>query len=506
MRCGSEPGRRRAALASGASGVHTAPMLDFAGVRVLVLGDVMLDRFLYGEVDRISPEAPVPVVRLRRSHAMPGGAGNVARNVSALGGKAVLVGLLGEDDAAAELRALLAGDRAIEDANVGSADRRSTRKMRVIAGNQQVARLDEEEARPADAREAAALVEAVRSRAAGCEALILSDYAKGTLTPAVVAGAVGAAREAGIPVFADPKSDDFSLYRGADCLTPNARELARATRLPTGTEAEVVAAARAAMRAAGLPALLCTRAERGMVLVRAEGGHASVAAEAREVFDVSGAGDTVIATLALAHAAGRPLEEAMRIANAAAGIVVGKLGTATVGAEELEHALHLAGGGDGGMPEGSAALGVDAALRRVAEWRAHGLRVGFTNGCFDLLHAGHVSLLHAARRRCDRLVVGLNTDESVARLKGPSRPVNPLADRAAVLSALSAVDAVVAFEEDTPLELIRALRPEVLVKGADYTEDRVVGADLVRASGGEVVLVDLLPGRSTTGIAARLRG
>jgi D-beta-D-heptose 7-phosphate kinase/D-beta-D-heptose 1-phosphate adenosyltransferase len=478
-------------------------MLDFAGVRVLVLGDVMLDRFLYGEVDRISPEAPVPVVRLRRSHAMPGGAGNVARNVSALGGKAILVGLLGEDDAAAELRALLAGDPGIEDATVASAARPSTRKMRVIAGNQQVARLDEEEARPADDGEAAALVEAVRRRAACCKALVLSDYAKGALTPAVVSGAIAAAHEAGVPVFADPKSDDFGLYRGADCLTPNARELARATRLPTGTEAEVVAAARAAMRAAGLPALLCTRAERGMVLVRADGGHASVAAEAREVFDVSGAGDTVIATLALAHASGRPLEEAMRVANAAAGIVVGKLGTATVGAEELEHALRA--GGEGGPDGGAAPPDLGAALRRAAEWRAHGLRVGFTNGCFDVLHAGHVSLLRAARRRCDRLVVALNTDASVARLKGASRPINPLADRAAVVSALSAVDAVVAFEEDTPLELIRALRPDVLVKGADYTEDRVVGADLVRASGGEVVLVDLLPGRSTTGIAARLR-
>jgi D-beta-D-heptose 7-phosphate kinase/D-beta-D-heptose 1-phosphate adenosyltransferase len=477
-------------------------MLDFAGIRVLVLGDAMLDRFLYGEVDRISPEAPVPVVRLRRSHAMPGGAGNVARNVSALGGQAVLVGLLGEDEAAAELRALLAGDPGIEDATVSSAARRSTRKMRVIAGNQQVARLDEEEARPADAEEGAALVARVRSRVAGCKALVLSDYAKGALTPAVVSGAIAAAHEAGVPVFADPKSDDFGLYRGADCLTPNARELARATRLPTGTEAEVVAAARAAMRAAGLPALLCTRAERGMVLVRAGGGHAAVSAEAREVFDVSGAGDTVIATLALAHAAGRPLEEAMRIANAAAGIVVGKLGTATAGAEELEHALR---GGEGGPGDGTA-LALDAALRRVAEWRAHGLRVGFANGCFDVLHAGHVSLLQAARRRCDRLVVALNADASVARLKGPSRPVNPLADRAAVVSALSAVDAVVAFEEDTPLELVRALRPDVLVKGADYTEDRVVGADLVRAWGGEVVLVDLLPGRSTTGIAARLRG
>lgn len=476
-------------------------MLDFAGIRVLVLGDAMLDRFLYGDVDRISPEAPVPVVRLRRSHAMPGGAGNVARNVSALGGQAVLVGLLGEDDAAAELRALLAGDPGIEDATVASAARRSIRKMRVIAGNQQVARLDEEEARPADAAEAAALAEAVRRRIAGCKALVLSDYAKGALTPTVIADAVAAAHGAGVPVFADPKSEDFGLYRGADCLTPNARELARATRMPTGTEAEVVAAARAAMRAAGVPALLCTRAERGMVLVRADGAHAGVAAEAREVFDVSGAGDTVIATLALAHAAGRPLEEAMRIANAAAGIVVGKLGTATVGAEELEHAMP--GDEGGGAP---AALGLDAALRRVAEWRAHGLRVGFTNGCFDILHAGHVSLLREARRRCDRLVVGLNADASVARLKGPSRPVNPLADRAAVLSALAAVDAVVAFEEDTPLELIRALEPDLLVKGADYTEDKVVGADLVRAAGGEVALVGLLPGRSTTGIAARLRG
>jgi D-beta-D-heptose 7-phosphate kinase/D-beta-D-heptose 1-phosphate adenosyltransferase len=478
-------------------------MLDFAGIRVLVLGDAMLDRFLYGDVDRISPEAPVPVVRLRRSHAMPGGAGNVARNVSALGGTAVLVGLIGEDGAAAELRALLAGDAGIEDATVAGPGRRTVLKTRVIAGNQQVARLDEEEARPADAAEAAALVEAVRKRAAGCGALVLSDYAKGTLTPAAVAGAVEAARGAGVPVFADPKSDDFGLYRGADCLTPNARELARAARMPTGTEAEIVAAARAAMRAAGVPALLCTRAERGMVLVHADGGHAAVAAQAREVFDVSGAGDTVIATLALAHAAGRPLEEAMRIANAAAGIVVGKLGTATVGAEELEHALH-AGGVDG--MEGPAALGLAAALRRVGEWRAQGLRVGFANGCFDVLHAGHVSLLQAARRRCDRLVVALNADASVARLKGPSRPINPLPDRAAVVSALAAVDAVVAFEEDTPLELIHALRPDVLVKGADYTEDRVVGADLVRASGGEVVLVDLLPGRSTTGIAARLRG
>jgi D-beta-D-heptose 7-phosphate kinase/D-beta-D-heptose 1-phosphate adenosyltransferase len=375
--------------------------------------------------------------------------------------------------------------------------------MRVIAGTQQVARLDDEVAAPADPAEAAALTAAVRAAMEGCSAVILSDYAKGVLARPVIEAAVAEAGARGIPVLADPKSDDFALYRGVDLLTPNARELARAARMPTGSEAEVAAAARAVMAATGIPALLCTRAERGMTLVRAAGSAESVPAEAREVFDVSGAGDTVIAALALAHAAGHPLPEAMRVANAAAGIVVGKLGTATVSAEELARALHRAGGDGGGG--GDAPMDLDTAARLVREWRAHGLRVGFTNGCFDVLHAGHVALLRGARRRCDRLVVALNTDESVARLKGPSRPVNPLADRAAVVAALAAVDAVVAFAEDTPLELIRALVPDVLVKGADYTPDRVVGAEVVRAAGGEVALIDLLPGRSTTGIVARLR-
>jgi D-beta-D-heptose 7-phosphate kinase / D-beta-D-heptose 1-phosphate adenosyltransferase len=478
-------------------------MLDFAGTRVLVLGDVMLDRFLYGDVDRISPEAPVPVVRLRRTRAMPGGAGNVARNISALGGEAVLVGLLGRDATAAEFRALLAADPRITDATVESATRASICKMRVIAGHQQVVRLDEEVASPADAADTAALAAVVERALPGCRALILSDYAKGVLAPPVIAAAIAAARARGIPVFADPKSDDFTAYRGADCLTPNARELARAARLPTGTEAEVVAAAAAVMRAAGLPALLCTRAERGMTLVRADGTHEGVPAQAREVFDVSGAGDTVIATLALAHAAGHGLVEAMRIANAAAGVVVGKLGTATASVDELEHALRA---GEGSVPDEGALLDRAAAARLVAEWRAHGLRVGFTNGCFDILHAGHVALLRVARRRCDRLVVALNTDASVARLKGPTRPINSLADRAAVISALAAVDAVVAFGEDTPLELIRLLVPDVLVKGADYTIDRVVGADIVQAAGGEVALIDLVPGRSTTGLVTRLTG
>lgn len=465
-------------------------MLDFSSIRILVLGDVMLDRYLYGQVDRISPEAPVPVVRLQRTRAMPGGAGNVARNIAALGGQAVLVGLVGRDAAGAELREQLAAAGGIVDATVAS-DRPTSCKMRVVAGTQQVARLDEEVTGPADAAEAEALIAAALAALPGCAAVVLSDYGKGVLTRAVIEAVCGR----GVPVLADPKRADLAHYAGAQVLTPNARELAVATGLPTGTDAEAAAAARAAIAASGVPALLCTRAERGMLLVDADGAVTSVPAAAREVFDVSGAGDTAIAGLALAHAAGATLADAMRVANAAAGIVVGKLGTATVTPAELALAL------EGGVAP--ALLERDAVLRQVAAWRAEGLRVGFTNGCFDILHAGHVALLRAARARCDRLVVGLNDDASVTRLKGQTRPINPLADRAAVIGALAAVDAVTGFAEDTPLALIEALRPDVLVKGSDYTLDRVVGAELVRAAGGEVVLVDLLPGRSTTGILAR---
>lgn len=467
---------------------------------IAVVGDVMLDRFLYGDVERISPEAPVPVLRHRQTRSMLGGAGNVARNIAALGALAVLVGLRGRDAASAELASLIAAQDGLADRMVESPSRPTICKMRVIAGNQQVVRVDDEVAAELDAAESAALVESLAAALPGCAALILSDYGKGVLTRPVIEMAIAAARAQGIPVLADPKRDDFAHYAGADVITPNARELARATRLPTATEAEVVAAARAVMASVRIRAVLCTRAEKGMTLVTADGSVVSVPAEAREVFDVSGAGDTVIATLAVVLAAGHPLPEAMRIANAAAGIVVGKLGTATVTAEELAHALHAQG--QAGLTD-EVLLDTASAQRLVRDWRDSGLRVGFANGCFDILHAGHVALLAAARRRCDRLIVALNTDESVARLKGPSRPVNTLADRAAVIAALSVVDGVVAFAEDTPLELIRALVPDVLVKGADYTVDLVVGADIVQAAGGEVALIDLVPGRSTTAILAR---
>jgi D-beta-D-heptose 7-phosphate kinase/D-beta-D-heptose 1-phosphate adenosyltransferase len=460
----------------------------------------MLDRFLYGDVERISPEAPVPVLRHRLTRSLLGGAGNVARNIAALGGQAVLIGLRGCDTASAELASLIAARDGLIDRMIESPSRPTITKMRVIAGNQQVVRVDDEVTAPLDAAENAALAGVIATALPGCAALILSDYGKGVLTRPLIEAAVAVARAEGIPVLADPKSDDFAHYAGADLITPNARELARATNLPTVTEAEVVAAAQAVIAKVRFPAVLCTRAEKGMTLVTAEGCVTSVLAEAREVFDVSGAGDTVIATLALMLAAGHRLPEAMRIANAAAGIVVGKLGTATVTAEELAYALHAQG--QAGLTE-EVLLDTASAQRLVRDWRDSGLRVGFANGCYDILHAGHVALLAAARRRCDRLIVALNTDESVARLKGPSRPVNTLADRAAVIAALSAVDGVVAFAEDTPLELIRMLVPDVLVKGADYTVDRVVGADIVRAAGGEVALIELVPGRSTTAILAR---
>jgi D-beta-D-heptose 7-phosphate kinase/D-beta-D-heptose 1-phosphate adenosyltransferase len=477
------------------------PLFPAAAERpIAVVGDVMLDRFLYGDVERISPEAPVPVLRHRLTRSLLGGAGNVARNIAALGGQAVLIGLRGCDTASAELASLIAARDGLIDRMIESPSRPTITKMRVIAGNQQVVRVDDEVTAPLDAAENAALAGVIATALPGCAALILSDYGKGVLTRPLIEAAVAVARAEGIPVLADPKSDDFAHYAGADLITPNARELARATNLPTVTEAEVVAAAQAVIAKVRFPAVLCTRAEKGMTLVTAEGCVTSVLAEAREVFDVSGAGDTVIATLALMLAAGHRLPEAMRIANAAAGIVVGKLGTATVTAEELAYALHAQG--QAGLTE-EVLLDTASAQRLVRDWRDSGLRVGFANGCYDILHAGHVALLAAARRRCDRLIVALNTDESVARLKGPSRPVNTLADRAAVIAALSAVDGVVAFAEDTPLELIRMLVPDVLVKGADYTVDRVVGADIVRAAGGEVALIELVPGRSTTAILAR---
>lgn len=488
--------------------------MDFSNLTVLCVGDVMLDRYLYGEMERISPEAPVPVLRLTRTREMPGGVGNVAHNILSLGGRAILVGLLGRDEAGAALRRLVGAMPGLVDAMAVSAARPTVCKTRFIAARQQVVRADEESRLALQPDEQAALIAAMEAHAAHASVLLLSDYGKGVLGEAVIARAIALAAAHGIAVFVDPKSRDFSRYRGATCITPNARELGAASGLAVETEPEVEAAARAVMAQAEAGAILATRSEKGMILVERAGGTHSVRSRAREVFDVSGAGDTVIAALALAHASGRTLEQAMHIANAAAGVVVGKLGTATADIAEVMEELDLHDqelgdpSGEGRAGEGGTIGGLSSlprVLGLVARWKAQGLAVGFTNGCFDILHPGHVALLAAARAACDRLVVGLNSDASVARLKGPSRPVNRLAARAQVMASVRHVDAVVAFEDDTPLALICALLPDLLVKGADYAPEQVVGAREVREAGGRLLLARLLPGASTTATIARIR-
>ncbi|ACI51606.1 rfaE bifunctional protein [Gluconacetobacter diazotrophicus PA1 5] len=477
--------------------------MDFSSITVLCIGDIMLDRFVYGEMERISPEAPVPVLRLGRTREMPGGVGNVANNILSLGGRAILVGLVGRDTPGQALRGLLGQRPGLTDALVETGARPTICKTRFIAANQQVVRADEESRLALQPDEATSLIAAIDAHIGAADIVVLSDYAKGTCADPVIAHAIATARARGIAVFVDPKSRDFARYRGASCITPNARELAQATGLPIDTDAEIEQAARAAMARADAVAILATRSEKGMALVEREGGVQIVPARAREVFDVSGAGDTVIAALALAAGSGMTLAQAMHVANAAAGVVVGKLGTATADIAEVLAELNAQDADAmGGTPS---LLSRAQAAEQVARWKAQGLRVGFTNGCFDIIHPGHVALLAAARRACDRLIVALNDDASVARLKGPERPVNPLEDRARVMAAIRHVDAVVAFGEDTPLELIRLLLPDVLVKGADYRPDQVVGADVVRQAGGRVVLADLEDGKSTTRTIGRIR-
>ncbi|MEQ8667144.1 MAG: D-glycero-beta-D-manno-heptose-7-phosphate kinase [Rhodospirillales bacterium] len=478
-------------------------LLDRAtDVRVLCVGDVMLDRFISGSVDRISPEAPVPILRVEDEAHMLGGVGNVARNIAAIGATAEVVTVVGDDPAGSDVAGLFKDNPGIDAHLIADSERRTAIKTRYIGGTQQLLRADRESPSVLSDMSAAKIVAAAKKAMKRCAVLVLSDYGKGVLSPAVIGELIDLARKAGIPVIVDPKGRDFWRYQGADVVTPNRRELAEAVGHPTNAESEIVDGAKSLIIDNDLGAVLVTRSQDGMTLVSAEGTVDHLQAEAREVFDVSGAGDTVVAALAAGRAAGASWVDAAALANVAAGIAVAKVGTAVAFADDIVQALHH----QDRERSGAKVLGLEQLKDRVSVWRRGGKKVGFTNGCFDLLHPGHVSLLAQARAACDRLIVGLNSDSSVRALKGEGRPVQNEASRSAVLASLGSVDAIVLFSDETPIELIRALKPDVLVKGADYTVETVVGSDIVLGYGGRVVLADLEDGHSTTGTIARMSG
>jgi D-beta-D-heptose 7-phosphate kinase/D-beta-D-heptose 1-phosphate adenosyltransferase len=474
------------------------------GLSVLVLGDVMLDEYLFGDIQRVSPEAPVPVVALGRQQFHLGGAGNVASNLAALGARPILAGAVGADADGQRLEAILA-ERKVEHRLVRLQGRPTTRKTRVLARNQHVVRLDQESNAPMDDAARVSLLDAVKSTRP--QLLIVSDYGKGVVSRTLMREVVAWARSQGILILVDPKSTDFTLYAGADYVTPNAREASLAAGQPSATQEECVTCGRTLLGQTGGKGILLTRSERGMGLIDPREAH-FVSARARTVYDVTGAGDTVIATFGLALAAGAEPVEAMALSNFAAGVVVQRVGAASCTREEIarEAGIEYPTGGPSTEElrlRSPRVMTVAEGAAATARWRAEGKRVVFTNGCFDILHAGHVVLLEEARSRGDALVVGLNTDDSIRRLKGPTRPVQSLQDRARVLAALHAVDAVVPFGEDTPLELVLALRPDVLVKGGDYEVATIVGAKEVQGWGGEVAVISLLPNRSTTSLLQR---
>lgn len=481
------------------SAVHNLVESGFDNRTVLVVGDLMLDRHIWGAVHRISPEAPVPVVRQLRQSLVAGGAGNVAMNLAGLGLSTRLIGLVGADETAGLLICELEKGGVDIAGILTDPDRPTTTKTRVIGGHQQMLRLDNESTgSPSEAVEAA-LLAMIEQEMPHSSAVILSDYAKGVLTPRICQEAIQKAKKLGIPIMVDPKGTNWDKYRGATLITPNRSELSTVIGRTLADHESVARAARKLLTDLDLEGLTVTLSEEGMLHVGAA-DETQVPAMAQEVFDVSGAGDTAIAALTAAVSCGLGTRDALLLANLAAGVVVGKVGTVPLGKGELLDAL-----------DASQRLSTDSKIHSlpsiktlVRTWKAGGKKIVFTNGCFDILHAGHVSYLAKARRLGDRLVLGLNADDSVRRLKGPTRPINGQEQRARVLSGLESVDAVVYFSEDTPLELILALEPDVLAKGADYKAEDVVGAEAVHSWGGEVRLVDLVEGVSTTLIAGKI--
>ncbi len=474
----------------------------FTGQRALVLGDLIYDTFVYGQVNRVSREAPVPILSELRRDAMLGGAGNLARNLVGLGGVVRLVSAIGRDaegDAAQNLARTACGETVTL---VRTPQRPTPTKIRYVSNNQQMFCVDRDPSAQLEPAFEAELLEAVQAQLADVDVLILSDYGRGLLTPSLIAGAIERARGAGVPVTVDPRGADFTRYDGATLIKPNAEELHAETGLPVESDAEAETALRAfkaTLKHTG--ALLVTRGGEGMSLLSAQGEVVHHRSKPRSVFDVSGAGDTALAALSLGVAAKLELNEAMAMADLAAGVAVSKAGTAVVTPADIYADMR----GDDAPPTWRV-VSPDQGADIAEDWRERGLKVGFTNGCFDLLHPGHLSVLRHAASVCDRLVVGLNTDASVKQLKGETRPINDEATRALMLASLHMVDRVILFGQETPEALIQAIRPDVMIKGGDYVADDLPGADFVKSYGGDIVLAPLVDGLSTTNLVKKMAG
>lgn len=464
----------------------------------LVIGDVMLDRYLMGEVSRISPEAPVPVVLIKSEQQRAGGAANVAANLALLGIQTRMIGLIGNDNEGQRLLAAMSEYGIDTQSMIITAARPTIAKTRILGGHQQMMRLDQEITSALSATETEQVTQAIQAALQQGPALvILSDYAKGLLTEQVCQQVISYGRKHNIPVLVDPKGRSYDKYRGATALTPNKKETAEACDTQVN-DAALIDKARALKTAVSLDFLAVTRGEEGITLISDQTDHLS--ATAKQVFDVSGAGDTVIATLAAGLMHGLSPLDSLSLANIAAGVVVGKVGTVPITKADLIDAIATAQGSE----QAHKVSELPELLHKVANWKQQGQKIVFTNGCFDLLHAGHVTYLEGAKKRGDRLILGLNTDRSVSALKGPTRPVVNEQDRARVLAALESIDAVILFDEDTPLNLINAIKPDVIAKGSDYTADQVVGGKEVLSWGGEIALIDLVEGRSTTNLIKKL--
>ncbi len=471
---------------------------QLTNAHVLCIGDLILDRFIYGDVERVSPEAPVPVIRIQNETMMLGGAGNVVRNIVSLGAKCTFITVIGQDDEGAKLTELVAELENVEAYLLRETHRPSTIKTRFLAGGQQLLRADKETNEPLSSSSEEDVRRTALEAIVSCDAIVLSDYGKGALTDRSIKDIITRAHQLSKPVIVDPKGD-FSRYRGATIVTPNCSELSKASGMLTNNEESIIEAARKLLSEFDIKSILVTRSQDGMSLIDSSTVE-HVEVKSQEVFDVSGAGDTVVATFSAALAVGVNRLHAVSLANLAAGIVVGKVGTATVYRDDLLNAVHT----QNYYITDSKIVSASVALEKIDHWRRREERIGFTNGCFDLLHPGHISLLRQARASCDRLIVGLNNDSSVKRLKGEGRPIQNENARAHVLSSLSTVDLVIFFEDDTPLKLIQLLMPDILVKGSDYKIEEIIGGDLVKKNGGEILLANIEPGYSTTKTIARM--